>query len=334
MESDKVQTLPPPPGVIGSLKAGFDAIASNLPAIFLPLAIDLFLWLGPRLHIDRLFQSLFDEMSQYAFQSGLPSTDILYDQEAYAAIIQRLQQYNLFGVLRTFPIGVFSLMSGKIPNSTPYGTPAAFQIDSVFTLLFWIGLLTLLGWLAGSLFFRWVASIVADSPRLVGMQLGYDVLQTVLLSAIWFALAITFGIPLLILMSLIIIASPLIANVLLLIAGLLSMWLVVPFFFTPHGIYLQQKNALSSIYASFRMARFTLPTSSLFVISVLVIAYGMNYLWAIPSSESWMALVGITGHAFITTSLLAASFIYYRDMHVWLQTVLEKFKTNPPTGQI
>jgi hypothetical protein len=166
------------------------------------------------------------------------------------------------------------------------------------------------------------------------MQLGYDVLQTVLLSAVWFALAITFGLPLLILMTLIIIASPVIANIVLLIAGLLSMWLVVPVFFTPHGIYLQHKNAFSSIHASFRMARFTLPTSSLFVISVLVIAYGMNYLWNIPSSQSWMTLVGITGHAFITTSLLAASFIYYRDMHAWLQTVLEKFKTNLPTGQI
>jgi hypothetical protein len=44
-----------------------------------------------------------------------------------------------------------------------------------------------------------------------------------------------------------------------------------------------------------------------------------------------MALVGIAGHAFITTSLLAASFIYYRDMQVWLQTVLDRLKANIPT---
>jgi hypothetical protein len=46
-----------------------------------------------------------------------------------------------------------------------------------------------------------------------------------------------------------------------------------------------------------------------------------------------MTLVGILGHAFVTTSLLAASFIYYRDMQVWLQTVFEKLKANLPTQQ-
>ena len=72
MELDKIETLPPPPGVIGSLKAGFDAIASNLTVILLPLFLDLLLWLGPRLRVDRLFQRLFDEMASYGRYSGLP----------------------------------------------------------------------------------------------------------------------------------------------------------------------------------------------------------------------------------------------------------------------
>jgi hypothetical protein len=44
-----------------------------------------------------------------------------------------------------------------------------------------------------------------------------------------------------------------------------------------------------------------------------------------------MALVGILGHAFVTTALLAASFIYYRDMSAWLTVVLERFKANAAT---
>jgi len=49
-----------------------------------------------------------------------------------------------------------------------------------------------------------------------------------------------------------------------------------------------------------------------------------------------MTLVGITGHAFITTALLAASFVYYRDMNAWLQTVFEKMqqKQSVPTQQV
>jgi hypothetical protein len=47
-----------------------------------------------------------------------------------------------------------------------------------------------------------------------------------------------------------------------------------------------------------------------------------------------MTLVGIGGHAFITTALLSASFIYYRDMNVWLQTVFERLQKKPTTQRV
>ena len=49
-------------------------------------------------------------------------------------------------------------------------------------------------------------------------------------------------------------------------------------------------------------------------------------VWSAPKSDSWLALVGFAGHAFITTALLAASFVYYRDMSDWLQTVYERLQ--------
>jgi hypothetical protein len=334
MESDKVQTLPPPPGVVGSLKSGFDIVASNLLAILLPLGLDVFLWLGPRLHIDRLFKPVIDEIPQYASNSGLSAADVLAVQETYKTIVIRIEQYNLLSVIRTFPVGIFSLMSGKMPSDTPFGTPTIFHVGSLPTLILWVGLLTVFGWLAGSLFFRWVASVVTDPAQPGEVNFASSILQTILLSIIWITLLFIIGIPAMSVLTLIVASSPLLAQGILLITGLLSMWFVVPVFFTPHGIFLQRQNAFVSIYSSFRMARFTLPTSSLFVISVILISFGLNYLWNIPASDSWMTLVGIVGHAFITTSLLAASYIYYRDMHTWLQTVLSNFKTNLPTEQV
>lgn len=330
---DKIETLPPPPGVVGSLKAGFDAIASNLTVVLIPLVLDLLLWLGPRLRVDRLFQPIFDEMTRYARFSGIPTADLKTLQDNSSLLLEQLQQFNLLGTLRTFPIGVFSLMSGTMPGETPWGAPFSIQVDSVFTLLGWIVLLTLIGWMCGGLFFRWVSLVVIDPSQSVNNRFGQSILQTMLLSVMYFFLAIMLGTPVLIVLALVIAASPLLAQGLLLILGLLSMWLIVPLFFSPHGIFMRQQNAFSSIYTSLRMARFTLPTSSLFVLSVLLIAFGLNYVWNIPSPDSWMTLVGIAGHAFITTSLLAASFIYYRDMQVWLQTVFEKLKANLPTQQ-
>ena len=333
MEMDKIETLPPPPGVVGSLRAGFDAVASNLTVALIPLALDLLLWLGPRLRVDRLFRPIFDEMSRYASFSGISSSDLKTLQDNSSLLMDQMKQYNLLGVLRTFPIGVFSLMSGTMPGNTPLGTPTSIQVNSVFTLLGWLILLTLIGWLCGGLFFRWVSLIVVSPSQPVNTRFTQSVLQTMLLSLLYFMLLIMIGTPVLIVLALLIAASPLLAQGMLLILGLLSMWLIVPLFFSPHGIFMRQQNAFSSIYTSLRMARFTLPTSSLFVLSVILIAYGLNFLWDIPSPDSWMALVGIAGHAFITTSLLAASFIYYRDMQVWLQTVFEKLKANLPTQQ-
>ncbi len=330
---DKIETLPPPPGVIGSLRAGFDAIASNLPVILLPLAFDLFLWLGPRLRVDQVFKAAFDEAPGIARLMGLTSENLEASQGFGALLLDQLGQFNLFSTLRTYPIGIFSLMSGTMPNQTPLGVPSAIQVNSEFTFLGWIALLTMFGWLCGGLFFHWVSRVVVDPSRPADKRIGQSVLQTILLSILYFLLSIMLGTPVLILLYVMIIISPLLAQGLLLVLGLLSMWLIVPVFFTPHGIFMRQQNAFTSIHTSLRMARFTLPTSSLFVLSVLLITVGLNFVWTIPSSDSWMTLVGIAGHAFITTSLLAASFIYYRDMQVWLQTVFEKLKANLPTQQ-
>lgn len=324
---DKIETLPPPPGVVGSLRAGFDAIASNLSVILMPLGLDLLLWLGPRLRVDRILTGVFDEVPGIARLIGITS------QEYNALFLEQMQQFNLFSALRTFPIGVFSLMSGTMPSQTPWGAPSAIQVDSEITFLGWTALLTLLGWLCGGLFFHWVSVVVLDPSQHAENRIGRSVLHTILLSVLYLMLVIVIGTPVLIVLYVVIVVSPLLAQGLLLILGVLSMWLIVPVFFTPHGIFMRRQDIFSSIYSSLRMARFTLPTSSLFVLSVLLIAYGLNFLWNIPSPGSWMALVGIAGHAFITTSLLAASFIYYRDMQAWLQIVLDRLKENLPRQQ-
>jgi hypothetical protein len=68
----------------------------------------------------------------------------------------------------------------------------------------------------------------------------------------------------------------------------------------------------------------------MFVLALFLAAQGLNILWSVPPDDSWMLLVGIAGHAFVTTALLAASFIYYRDMNAWLNIVAERMKTSAP----
>ncbi len=323
--------LPPPPGIIGSLRAGFDVIAGHITAILVPLGLDLILWLGPRLSLDQIVQPALKQASGFAATSGLQPADIAAALQMYK---QFFQSFNLLVLLRTFPVGVFSLMSGKMPEQSPLGLPITFQINSSAHVLALVLVFTVAGWMLGALYFQSVAALVSpQSLSETPASAAHAVIQTLLYSLICAALAWTLGVPILLVLYLFFAINALLGEAALLFLGFISLWLIVPLFFSPHGIFLRKQNALASFLGSFQMTRFTLPTSSLFVLTVFLIGIGLNFLWSVPTDDSWLALVGILGHAFITTALLASSFIYYQDMSSWLQTVLARLRAGMPAQQ-
>jgi len=335
MEAQKLEAMPPPPGVISSLKAGFDVVSTHIVAILLPVALDLLLWLGPRLSLEKLVGPAVADMIQLIRVSPVPGQDAQVIIEFYKRVGEQFSRYNLFDVLRTFPIGIFSLMVDKLPAENPFGPQSVMQVSSIFSWFGWLVLLTLLGWVGGGLYFRWVSGAALGGEE-AGISPLRAVTQTILLSVLWIIAALIIFVPVSLVFTLLYLISPLLVQGGLLLLGIFSVWLIVPLFFTPHGIFVRKQNAFTSIYFSLRMARFTLPTSSLFILGVFLLSQGLNYLWKVPPADSWMMLVGIIGHAFITTALLAASFVYYRDMNVWLQIMLEKLQqqAKSPTGRI
>jgi hypothetical protein len=324
MQTTRTETLPAPPGVISSLRAGFDTIAAHIAAILLPLALDLWLWLGPRLSMERLFAALQPQVMAIWEAGGVSTTDIQQVLDWYEATIPGL---NLFWLLRTLPVGVSSLMFGESVERTPLGAVAVWQVSGE-NLPGWIFLLLLAGWIGGGLYFRWVAHLALRRTEEAAVQTGRAVLQTIVLSLIWSGIAFAIGLPIIIVVSLLYQFNAVLAQVAILAASFVSMWLIVPLFFWPHGVFVRKQNALLSIIGSIQMARFTLPSSSFFVLSIFLLGMGLNYVWKVAPADSWLTLVGILGHAFITTALLAASFIYYRDMSAWLQAVIDRLRAN------
>jgi hypothetical protein len=190
----------------------------------------------------------------------------------------------------------------------------------------WMVLLVVTGWVAGGFYFSWVARLCGGRAEPSGGRTGWAVGQSIVLSVVWAGLAAAFALPAFVLIGFLLQVSAILAQIAILAASFLSMWLIVPFFFWPHGIFLKQQNAVRSMFSSIQMARFTLPMSSFFVLSVFLLGMGLNFVWSAAPTDSWMTLVGILGHAFITTALLAASFIYYRDMTAWLDSAMERLK--------
>ncbi len=323
MEVLRAESTPPPPGIINSIRAGFDAISMRVTAILFPLLLNLFLWLGPRLHLNALFDSLKSSMILIWQNAGIPAADIKQMMDGYEAIIPNI---NLFWLLRTIPIGVSSLQFAQDSQITPLGTADILQV-SALNLFGWMFLLTLVGWVGGGLYFRAVARLAVDNDE-PSIGIPRAIAQTMLLSILWGVISMAIIIPITIVLAIVMQLSQFFAQILIIILSLVSMWVIVPLFFWSHGVFIKKQNVIASMMSSIEMTRFTMPTSSMFVLTIFLLAFGLNYLWSIPPKDSWMTLVGIFGHSFVTTALLAASFIYYRDMSVWLQTALEKFKIN------
>jgi ABC-type proline/glycine betaine transport system permease subunit len=314
--------------MMNAIKAGMDVISTHLSVLLLPLALDAVLWFGPRLSVKNLLTKFFDQVVAFNLQNNIPITELAQNRDDF---IENLSHFNLFSLLRTFPVGVTSLISGSLTIENPLGAQSVIEVSSILSLFGWLILLVLSGWLMGGLYFTWVARILG-TRQTVGSFIQ-SVLQTFLFCFIFSAVAFMIGLPAMLLLGTLGLISQTVLQIALFILALASAWIIVPLFFSPLGIYMGGNNAFRSIFKSFRMARFTLPTSSMFVLAVFIISQGMNYLWSVPPENSWMRLVGIAGHAFVTTALLAASFIYYRDLNNWLEIVFERMKTGTATPQ-
>ncbi len=325
MEVSRTENLPPPPGIINSIKAGFDTIATHITAILLPLLLNLFLWLGPRLRMDALFDSVKPDVISIWQTGGVSAEDIQRVLTWYDSTIPSI---NLFWIFRTIPIGISSLFLARDASLTPLGTPSIMQVSAA-SLFGWIFLLMIVGWIGGGLYFRSVAWLATASKDDQPLRISHAIAQTVLTSIVWGILSVVIGVPVFLVLAVVLQFNAFIANLLVLFLSLVSMWVIVPLFFWPHGIFLKQQNFATSILSSVQMARFTLPTSSMFVLTVFLLAFGLNFIWSIPPKDSWMTLLSIFGHSYVTTALLAGSFIYYRDMNIWLQSVIEKLRTTP-----
>lgn len=327
MDVQKLETLPPPPGVFGSLRAGFDIVSNRVLLILFPLGLDLLLWLGPRLSVNELFAPYLKLVFEQA-RISVAEADMDRFVQTQSMMLEWLRDFNLLSLLsklQLFPVGISSLSSQTLPVESPLGMQNVVVISSIWVLLGLAMVLMPIGFIVGGAYFRQVAVSISGEDE-AGVGFLRAIVQTVLLSVIWMIGLVALFVPLTLVLGLVTLISPLIANIVIMVILFLSFWLIVPLFFTPHGIFVRKQNAFSSIYSSMRMIRFSLPTSGMFVLSAFLLARGLDVLWSVPKSDSWLTVVGFAGHAFITTVLLAASFIYYRDMTDWLKNVYEQFQ--------
>jgi hypothetical protein len=309
------------------LVEGFNAIAGQIHLILFPVVIDLLLWFGPLVRVKNLLMPLMIRASEISGTAyGEQGAEIIKSSnELWAAL---LEGFNLLFGIRSYPIGVPSLMISQGAQHNPLGALRVIEVNSINNAVFMVLGLSIMGILVGSLYFILVARAAnKESEPLSISSFFRSAGQSMVLSLILMMALIALGFPAMCLISSLVLFLPGLGTLPFMVIGLVLVWVMLPMSFSPHGIFLGGMNASRSIMTSFKLVRSLMAGSGMFLIMVILLSYGLDSLWATPGVESWVLLVGIFGHGFISCGLLASTFIFYRDGLKWLAEVLREKQT-------
>ncbi len=324
MLAPKVEEKNLPPRIIPSLVEGFNAVAGKIYLILFPVVIDLILWFGPLVRIKNLLLPTLlkaTDLSAGAYGDGAEAI-VENTKQLWAAI---LEKFNLVFALRTYPVGVPSLMVSQSSSTNPFGSPLVMEVTSARMAMLVLFLIAVVGIVLGSLYFSLVAR--STDNRISDLSLSVFLKmtgQTVFLAVLFITLLTILGLPAMCLISSIMLFLPSLGTLPFVVFGFLLIWVLLPLVFTPHGIFLGEMKTPRSIMTSIRFVRASMAGTGIFFILVILIGYGMDLLWSTPEPQSWMMLVGILGHGFISSGLLAASFVFYRDGLAWLSEMIRR----------
>ena len=306
-----------PPRLIPSMVQGFNLVAQKLYLIIPPILLDLFLWFGPRLSFEKVLNSGWEKMiSGWKSFSGMQ--DVL---ELATEMWSNFARMNFFSLLRAVPVGLTSLLWWKSEVLTPLDiSPISLPFSSSQWYVVLGVALFITGIFFGALFFHWICcATVTEISKPKVRSIFWIINQSIFLTFILFILLILISIPVSIFSNIILTAASAIAEIGIFIMGFILLWALLPLVFSAHGIFIEKLNAWQSLRLSTQLVRTRSSGAGLFVTVSILLNMGLNLIWNIPSTNTWWLLVGIVGHAFIYTALVASSFYYFRSGLIWLK---------------
>ena len=269
--------------MIDSVTAEFQVTNRHFRFLLIPVALDLALWLGPRVSIEPLLNRIF----------GLAGLNLM----GLVAIAMPSSSRSMFGG------------SGEAGASVTIGTwPLAFAFIAV---LFSAGLLI------GALY---RSTIVQGVTRSTSWSLD-DVFRTFIEAAPRYArlLLVIVGVAMVGLLASSLLVTLLDAIVpgaggvaITLLTGFI-LWIVILFFLAESAVFVSGLGALASLRASAQIVRrFLWPSVGLFFL-LRLIGIGMGVIWGRVGETSLVTIAVIGGNAYIATGLMVAAMVYYRD---------------------
>jgi hypothetical protein len=193
-------------------------------------------------------------------------------------------------------------------------------VNTLGSAALYMVIIWLIGTFPGVLYLRYIAAhscrsrftladLLGNFLAIWGRSVGYVAITAGLLFGVFFPFGILSG---LLAGS----GSGFIAAVVTMTGLTLCLWMLIYVLFGIHGILLNNRPLIPAISESVQIVHTNLvSTLSLFILAALL-NLGLRLLWMLPDSSSWLLLAGIGGHAFVSTGIIAGSFIFYQDRYL------------------
>jgi hypothetical protein len=231
--------------------------------------------------------------------------------------------FNLFAWLSTAPLGLPSLLAGRGSALTPAGVPIVWMIDHVLEYALLWGAFVLTGLFLGALYFGGIAQQVRESRldlRRLLRQVWGDWARLTALAVLLSLAILAVWMPFQILAALFTLVNVLIGGIVSVIGTTLVLWILFFTVFAVHGIVLQRRGLFGAVLDSLRLVQRNLPATATLYVVIVLLSLGLGELWNIPKDDSWFLLLGVVGHALVSTALVVATFVYYQDRYRhWLE---------------
>lgn len=309
-------------GVLATLAAGFDLVVDHWWLLILPFLLDLFYWIGPRLSLGPLLTEFVR-----ALESGI-SADVPAETTAMLTsmtdqLLSLAPQTNLFTAFSVPWLGIPGLMAGLVaPAATPLA-PAVYGLDNPVLVLALFLLFSAVGLALAALYYGLIARALREgqagaSGPSFGRRLLVYVLRLFVLVGTLLLAALALYIPILFVATIVALFSPAFGSFLLTFGMIIIFWMLFYLSFSVQGIVLAEGSVFWALLASARLVRaYLLPALTLFLLTFGLRTI-LTWLWLAVDQGNWLTLISIAGHAFVSTGLVAATFIFYRDRVVHL----------------
>ena len=317
--------------VIDTLTAGFSALMKRVWLLIVPIALDLFIWLGPQVSIAPLFEQLSltaDDLLRTLGSANSPDANMMrLLQQAIVEMKDMLGPLNLLSFLVSSPVGLpsvthsnllVSLASGRL--GLPLLSPVQLinpQAEGVIAIadplqaLIW----QLVLWLAGLLIACGYLGLLAqhvrgEAPQWMSLLHRLPTYWLYLLAAVALQGAV----------SALFSFSSLVCGPFALVVFMALLFLS----FMPQAITLADAKPLQAAMSSLIIVRLNFGAVLGLFLLIYVINSAVNLVCRLLMISDVGIVVAIMANAFVGTGLTLAWFIFYRDRLARLREALAK----------